>query len=289
MGRPADLQIQKVSHLAACALLAALVTTGLFAAERAYRLYQDESAQIAAPLTGAKTVDAAAEPVPVKAAERPAVKAAERVAAATDEPAPPATQPDLHPAPQISTRWLDPAPIAARSQVADLPAPAQAPALAEPAPAAQDPVPATGGPIASLGESATPNLGSAPAEAAPQRARPKALPKAGERQSRRAPAKQASRERAAPQRRARAEASQRQARAQTPQRRARAEAPMQRSRTETRSAQARQPNIYYESDRQLGYAPQVRRRVCNPASGHMPMQCYYPREGRERFPAKSAE
>lgn len=49
-----------------------------------------------------------------------------------------------------------------------------------------------------------------------------------------------------------------------------------------------QPNVYWERDSgsQLGFAPQLRKKTCDPATGRMPMQCYYPREGRERFPAK---
>jgi hypothetical protein len=49
-----------------------------------------------------------------------------------------------------------------------------------------------------------------------------------------------------------------------------------------------QPNVYWERDSgsQLGFAPQLRRKTCDPTTGQMPMQCYYPREGRERFPAK---
>jgi len=48
------------------------------------------------------------------------------------------------------------------------------------------------------------------------------------------------------------------------------------------------PNVYWERDEgsQLGFAPQLRKKTCDPATGQMPMQCYYPREGRERFPAK---
>lgn len=48
------------------------------------------------------------------------------------------------------------------------------------------------------------------------------------------------------------------------------------------------PNVYFEreADGQLGFAPQLRRRTCDAASGNMPMQCYYPRQGREQFPAK---
>jgi hypothetical protein len=53
-----------------------------------------------------------------------------------------------------------------------------------------------------------------------------------------------------------------------------------------RAVQAAKPNVYWEQDSQLGFAPQLRKRTCNPATGHMPMQCYYPREGRERFPSK---
>jgi hypothetical protein len=51
--------------------------------------------------------------------------------------------------------------------------------------------------------------------------------------------------------------------------------------------QAEKPSVYWERDSQLGFAPQLRKRTCNPATGQMPMQCYYPREGREKFPAKS--
>ena len=55
-----------------------------------------------------------------------------------------------------------------------------------------------------------------------------------------------------------------------------------------RPAASAKPNVYYEQDTQLGFAPQIRTRVCNPATGQMPMQCYYPRENRERFPAKTS-
>jgi hypothetical protein len=85
-----------------------------------------------------------------------------------------------------------------------------------------------------------------------------------------APAKQATRERAAPRRPVQA-----------------AEKPP--ARAEKRAQKpAEQPNVYWERDSgsQMGFAPQLRRRTCDPASGNMPMQCYYPREGRERFPAK---
>jgi hypothetical protein len=92
----------------------------------------------------------------------------------------------------------------------------------------------------------------APERAAPQRARPKSLPQPRQVQVRRKPKTQAVQHRAAPRR------------------------PMQ----------AAKPNVYFERDSQLGFASQLRKRTCNPATGNMPMQCYYPREGRERFPAK---
>ncbi len=96
-------------------------------------------------------------------------------------------------------------------------------------------------------------------EAAPQRTEPKSSPQTRPQQARRSPARETTRERAAPRRSVQA---------------ARPAAP------------AGNPNVYYERDSQLGYAPQLRARTCNPATGQMPMQCYYPREGREQFPAK---
>jgi len=101
----------------------------------------------------------------------------------------------------------------------------------------------------------------APQEAAtPQRAEPKSSPQARPQQARRSPTREDTRERAAPR------------------------PPVQAA---TRPpAPAANPNVYYERDSQLGYAPQLRARTCNPATGQMPMQCYYPREGREQFPAK---
>jgi hypothetical protein len=99
-------------------------------------------------------------------------------------------------------------------------------------------------------------------EAAPQRTRPKSSRQPKVQQGRRLPAKQAARDRA------------------TPRPTVRAESP---------AAQAAKPNVYYERDTQLGFAPQLRKRTCNPATGQMPMQCYYPREGRERFPAKAGD
>lgn len=100
----------------------------------------------------------------------------------------------------------------------------------------------------------------APEETAPPRAEPKSSPQAKPQQARRSPAREETRERAAPR------------------------PPVQAA---TRPpAPAANPNVYYERDSQLGFAPQLRARTCNPATGQMPMQCYYPREGREQFPAK---
>lgn len=62
-----------------------------------------------------------------------------------------------------------------------------------------------------------------------------------------------------------------------------------RIRAKNRPVRAQEPNVYWERDNQLGFAPQLRKRTCNPATGHMPMQCYYPRQGREQFPAKSVD
>lgn len=66
-----------------------------------------------------------------------------------------------------------------------------------------------------------------------------------------------------------------------------AKQPVQARASTPRRTPAPQPNVYFERDSQLGFAPQLRKRMCNPATGQMPMQCYYPREGRERFPAKT--
>jgi hypothetical protein len=113
---------------------------------------------------------------------------------------------------------------------------------------------------------AAPNTGTAAARAPdetrrsePRRTEPKSSQQAKTQQGRRSPAKQATSDRAAPRR------------------------PVQAARP---PAPAANPNVYYERDSQLGFAPQLRKRTCNPATGQMPMQCYYPREGRERFPAK---
>jgi hypothetical protein len=93
-------------------------------------------------------------------------------------------------------------------------------------------------------------------EVAPQQVQPRLSPQPKRQQVRRLPAKQVARERAVPRR------------------------PVQPTK------QAAKPNVYWERESQLGFAPQLRKRTCDPATGQMPMQCYYPREGRERFPAK---
>lgn len=104
----------------------------------------------------------------------------------------------------------------------------------------------------------------APAQSAPQRKPTKAsrqieAPKQIKPQVRRAPEKQAA---------------------------ARAKQPANDSATPRRQAQPAGPNVYFERDTQLGFAPQLRKRTCNAAAGNMPMQCYYPRQGREKFPSK---
>lgn len=121
-----------------------------------------------------------------------------------------------------------------------------------------------GGSTSNIASGPVSEAANAPANVAPLEVQPSLQPK--RQQVRRLPAQQATRERAAPRRPV-------QAATKPP---ARAESP----RTE-------KPNVYWESDSQLGFAPQLRKRTCNPATGQMPMQCYYPREGREKFPAKS--
>jgi hypothetical protein len=101
---------------------------------------------------------------------------------------------------------------------------------------------------------------------APERTQPRASPQSKPQRARRLPAKEATRERTPPRRPVQA-----------------ATVPAQAAKP---AAQAEKPNVYYERDSQLGFAPQLTKRTCNPATGQMPMQCYYPREGRERFPVK---
>lgn len=218
---PAGLQfLRRVPRLAAYAMLAALVTTVLLAADGAYRWRRDLGTQVAAPLPRERSVEVP-EPAPVEA-----------------QPA--------NPSSQVITRMPD-------REAAELEKPSDGLPRA-----AQIPEPASG----SIATPAAPPAGAVrnSVEAAPQPAsQPKPSPQPGRQQARRIPAKEAARDRA------------------TPRRPAQARKP---------PAQAAQPNVYWERDNQLGFAPQLRKRTCDPSTGHMPMQCYYPREGRERFPAK---
>jgi hypothetical protein len=246
IGLPAGLHFQRFSQrfsqrfprMAVYAMLAALVTTVLFAAEGAYRWYSDAGATVATA------------PVPIRDVKAP-------------EPAPAATSP----APALETSAKAPEP--ATQPVTTPTVPVRTFAVpAEPAPAALTAAPAqirTAAPE-TAGIETKPDVRSADAPVAnpiraparptiaPRQRAQKAAPQRKRQEARRLPAKQ-------PAVQARASAQKR-----TP---------------------APKPNVYYERDSQLGFAPQLRKRTCNPASGQMPMQCYYPREGRERFPAKA--
>jgi len=224
---PEGPQFQKLSRVAAYALLAAVVTSALFAAEAIYRGHQETDTRAALSLTdthSAKAVD----------------------------PAPSGT---LHASPPVQI------PPEAEERVADQPVgvPIASPAEVEGVAGAVGPQ----APELAAGAPAGADTASAPnAAAAPKQAQPKSSPRIEPKQVRRPAAKQATRERARVRRPV-------QARKPPPPKEA--------------------PNVYWERDSQLGFAPQLRRRTCDPATGHMPMQCYYPREGRERFPAKSVD
>jgi hypothetical protein len=217
---PAGLQFQKFPRVAAYAMLAALVTTALFAADGAYRWYRDPGTQVAALLPREQA------PLPREQSE------------AAPEPAPVETQP-ADPPPQVLPPMPEREIVRIEEQVEDRSATAEAP----------NP---TSGSISNPAGGDVPSAASASVEVAPRQVQPKPSRQLKRQQVRRLPAKQAARERARPR----------------------------------RPAQAEKPNVYWERDTQLGFAPQIRKRTCNPATGHMPMQCYYPREGRERFPAK---
>jgi hypothetical protein len=212
---PAGLQFQRYPRVVAYALLAALVSTALLAADGAYRWYHDANTQVAEPATPERSVQ-----VP--------------------EPAPAETKHAVAPAPER-----------------------EAVGMAQPAEERSDPAPVSNPASGSIPiPVARPATGTATAPVPQNNAAERTLAKSAsqsKRQERRLPAKQDARERAAPQR------------------------PVQAAKP---TAQAEKPNVYYERDSQLGFAPQLRTRTCNPATGQMPMQCYYPREGRERFPAK---
>jgi hypothetical protein len=215
---PEGLPFQRFPRLIAYAMLAALVSTILLAADGAYRWYRDAGTQVAEPSTPERSVQAP-EPVPAETrqADSPApVPARELVGVAEQAEG----RPDAGPVPN---------PISG-----SVPNPATGP------------LPGTA-------------AGPVPDQTAPQRTQTKSSRQPKRQQARQRPAKQEPRDRAAQRR------------------------PVQ---AEKPPAQAANPNVYYERDTQLGFAPQLTKRTCNPATGQMPMQCYYPREGRERFPAK---
>jgi sialidase-1 len=237
MRLPAGLPFQNCPRVVAYALLAAVITTGLLAADGAYRWYQDGGMQVAEqPITEPSAPEPLVSevPVPERSVQAPEPATAETRHAET----PPHTQ-GAAAAPEIVG-------------VAEQPEPEPDTAPTTNTAAGSIPIPAP-----------RPTTGTATAraaeEAAPQRSEPKSSPQSKPQQARRSPAKETTRERAAPRR------------------------PVQAARP---AAQPANPNVYYERDSQLGYAPQLRARTCNPATGQMPMQCYYPREGREQFPAK---
>jgi hypothetical protein len=244
---PAGLEFQGFPRVVAYAAIAVLVTGALFAADGAYRWYGITSAKVAATLTRARSVEAP-KPGPVEAA----VAASPAQVPAAAEPAKAEQQPEAQ---QVTA----PAPRLSGGSIAR----PEAVSVSEPAVAA---IP--GGSVPNTETGLVPETATRPAGAAPQIAQPPLPRSRPELQS--PPARQVTRERAAPRRPAQA-----------------AEKPP--ARAEKRAQKpAEKPNVYWEreSDSQLGFAPQLRRRTCDPASGNMPMQCYYPREGRERFPAK---
>jgi hypothetical protein len=251
---PAGLQVQKVPRVAAYATLAALMTAALFAADAAYRWYSDPATEVAAPLTGQRSVDAAEPaPEPALAGTQPAA-ASPQIVSGTPKPETAAqigAQPATAQAPSAS-------PVTAQAPDANSRSISQ-PASGSIASPSSDPVSnPRRGTLSSVASA------PAPAEAAPQQAEPKPSRQIKRQQVRRPPAKQTARDRATPRR---------PVQAQKPQ-------------AQKQQAQPAKPSVYFERDNQLGFAAELRRRTCNPATGQMPMQCYYPREGRERFPAK---
>jgi hypothetical protein len=240
---PAGLDFQQFPRVAAYAVIAALVTAALFAADGAYRWYRVPGTQVAAQGTDLRSV------------ETPAPTSVEAQAAA---PASPAASQVIAETPQPETRKVEEraetesaAPQPPNSMRGSISNPVSGSIANSAAGLVERPV---------AGPSPRVTVGSD--DAAPQQPRPTLSQQPSRQQAR----KQAARERAAPRRPA-------QAAAKPP---ARTVKP------------AEKPNVYWERDNgsQLGFAPQLRKRTCNPATGQMPMQCYYPREGRERFPAK---
>jgi hypothetical protein len=250
---PAGPERPKLTRVAAYAAIAALLTTVLFAADGTYRWFHTTRPQTATPLTGVRSVEAPGPaPVETQAATPPVQVVPE--------------------APKPEANRIEERPAAAQAAAA-AGGPVSNPAGSIPPANAPNSDPVSGSLANSAGSSPanpaaapSPRLAGGSDDAAPKQALPKLSHQPNRQQVRRPPARQAARDRAAPRRPV-------QAATKPP---ARAEKP------------AEKPNIYWERDGggQLGYAPQLRKRTCNPATGQMPMQCYYPREGRERFPAR---
>ena len=192
---------------------------------------------------------------------------------AVPAPATPKLEPKIEP--KRSVKASDPAPVAPQSVSPLSPDFTKAPdrevaAIAEPVgtPPVNDPVPGLAGippmataPASSLTSGSIPNppAHSVARDIAPQQARSKPIQRSPRQQLlRAAPGQAAAIERA-----------------------------KKRRTVQAAKRPAAKPNVYFERDSQLGFAAQLRKRACNPATGNMPMQCYYPREGREKFPAKS--
>lgn len=237
----AGLPFQRCPRVLAYALLAAVVTTALLAADGAYRWYHDADAQVAEPSTPEKSIQAlepaTAETQPADLPSQARVPMPKREVVGIAEK--PANQPGINSAPgQVPNPAVGAIP---KPAVSAIPIPVPRPVAGT----------ATG-PVAG--------------DAAPERTQPKSSPQSKPQQARRLPAKDATREGTPPRR---------------PVQAATVPAPAAKP-----PAQAEKPNVYYERDSQLGFAPQLTKRTCNPATGQMPMQCYYPREGRERFPVK---
>jgi hypothetical protein len=249
---PAGLELRR---LAAYAAIAALVTGVLFAADGAYRWYGAESAQITPP---SMTEQTAAAP---KATPMSAPMAAPAEPSAASAPAQNPAVPSAETA-KAEKRFEEP------SATAQAPSPAGGPTAATPS--ASGPALATvpSGAIPPSVTGIAPETETRSVDVTLQNAPPPLPPS---RQELRTPsAKQITRERAAQRRTVQA-----------------AEKPVARAGRPAKQP-AELPNVYWERDEgsQLGFAPQLRKKTCDPATGQMPMQCYYPREGRERFPAK---
>jgi hypothetical protein len=245
----------ELRRVAAYAAIAALVTGVLFVADGAYRWYGSKNAQLTAPSMPEHTASSSEQAL---------------ISAPMTAPA----EASATPAPSQNPAVPSAGTAKAEERSEEPPVKAQAPSLAggqtAANPSASGPALATvpSGPIPASVTGIAPETETRSADAAPQNAQPPLPPSRPE--LRTCSAKQITRERAAQNRPVRA-----------------AEKPVARAGRPAKQP-AELPNVYWERDEgsQLGFAPQLRKKTCDPATGQMPMQCYYPREGRERFPAK---